>query len=148
MAEIVRTALTTWTGDLKSGSGITAGASGYLPDLKITWAARFENQPGTTPEELIAAAEASCYSMALASNLTKQNTPPEVINTQATLTMRRDESGTKLTRLHFDVEGRVPGLDEAGFKALAEKVKDSCPVSVLLKPGLEELTVSAKLLSR
>jgi osmotically inducible protein OsmC len=60
--------------------------------------------------------------------------------------MRRDESGTKLTRLHLDVAARVPGLDETAFEALAEKVKDSCPVSVLLKPGLEELTVSAKLL--
>jgi osmotically inducible protein OsmC len=146
MAEILRTALTTWSGDLKNGYGVTSGESGYLHDVKITWSARFENHPGTNPEELIAAAEASCYSMALASNLTKQNTPPEVINTKATLTMRRDESGTKLTRLHLDVEGRVPGLEETAFLALAEKVKDTCPVSVLLKPGLEELSVSAKLL--
>ena len=146
MAEILRTALTTWTGDLKNGSGVTSGESGYLHDVKITWSARFENHPGTNPEELIAAAEASCYSMALSSNLTRQNTPPEVINTKATLTMRRDESGTKLTRLHLDVEARVSGIDAAAFEALAQKVKDTCPVSVLLKPGLEELTVSAKLL--
>jgi lipoyl-dependent peroxiredoxin len=146
MAEILRSALTTWTGDVKSGSGATSGASGYLSDVKITWAARFETQPGTTPEELIAAAEASCYSMALSSTLTKQNTPPEVINTKATLTMRRDESGTKLTKLHLDVEARVPGIDETAFLAIAEKTKDGCPVSVLLKPGLDELTVSAKLL--
>ena len=146
MAEILRSALTTWTGDVKNGSGVTSGETGYLHDVKITWSARFENHPGTNPEELIAAAEASCYSMALASNLTGQNTPPEVINTKATLTMRRDESGTKLTRLHLDVEARVPGIDAAAFNAIAEKVKDACPVSVLLKPGLEELTVSAKLL--
>jgi osmotically inducible protein OsmC len=147
MAEISRSATTTWTGDLKNGSGVTAGASGYLSEVKITWAARFETQPGTTPEELIAAAEASCYSMALSSNLTKQNTPPEVINTRATLTMRRDESGTKLTKLQLDVEARVPGVDDAAFQAIAEKTKDSCPVSTLLKPGLEELTISAKLLA-
>ena len=73
-------------------------------------------------------------------------TPPELINARASLTMRRDESGTKLTRLHLDVEARVPGIDEAAFKALAETTKDTCPVSVLLKPGLEELSVSAKLL--
>jgi len=146
MAEILRSATTTWTGDLKNGSGMTSGASGYLSDVKITWSARFENHPGTNPEELIAAAEASCYAMALSSNLTKQNTPPETITAKATLTMRRDEGGTKLTRLHLDVEARVPGIDEAAFLALAEKVKDTCPVSVLLKPGLEELTVSAKLL--
>jgi osmotically inducible protein OsmC len=147
MAEILRTALTTWAGDSRNGSGITSGESGYLHDVKITWAARFENHPGTSPEELIAAAEASCYSMALSSNLTRQNTPPELINTKATLTMRRDESGTKLTKLHLDVEARVPGIDEAAFVALAEKVKETCPVSVLLKPGLEDLTVSAKLLT-
>ena len=146
MAEILRSATTTWIGDVKNGSGMTSGASGYLSDVKITWSARFETQPGTNPEELIAAAEASCYAMALSSNLTRQNTPPESITAKATLTMRRDESGTKLTRLHLDVEARVPGIDEAAFLALAEKVKDTCPVSVLLKPGLEELTVSAKLL--
>ncbi len=146
MADISRSALTTWTGDLKNGSGVTSGESGYLHDVKITWSARFENHPGANPEELIAAAEASCYAMALSSNLTKQNTPPDVIHAKATLTMRRDESGTKLTQLHLDVEARVPGIDEAAFRTLAEKVKDSCPVSVLLKPGLEELTVSAKLL--
>ena len=146
MADILRTALTTWTGNLKDGSGVTSGESGYLHDVKITWSARFENRPGTNPEELIAAAEASCYSMALSSNLTKQNTPPEVINAKATLTMRRDDSGVKITKLHLDVEARVPGIDDAAFQALAEKTKESCPVSVLLKPGLEELTVSAKLL--
>ncbi len=145
MAETLRSALTTWTGDLKNGSGITSGESGYLHDVKITWSARFENHPGTNPEELVAAAEASCYAMALASNLPGQNTPPDVINAKATLTMRRDDSGTRLTKLHLDVEARVPGIDEAAFRALAEKVKDTCPVSVLLKPGLEELTVSAKL---
>ena len=146
MAEILRSALTTWTGDLKNGSGITSAESGYLHDVRITWSARFENHPGTNPEELIAAAESSCYAMALASNLTRQNTPPELINAKATLTMRRDESGTKLTKLHLDVEARVPGIDEAAFLAIAGKVKDTCPVSALLKPGLEELTVSAKLL--
>ncbi len=144
--EILRSALTTWTGDVKNGSGVTSGESGYLHDLKITWSARFETQPGSNPEELIAAAEAACYSMALSSNLTRQNTPPEIIHTKATLTMRRDDSGTKLTKMHIEVEARVPSIDEAAFLALAEKVRDTCPVSVLLKPGLEEMTVEAKLL--
>ncbi len=145
MADILRSAATTWTGDLKSGSGVTSGESGHLKDVKITWSARFENAPGTNPEELIAAAEASCYAMALSSNLTKQNTPPQEIKAKATLTMRRDDSGTKLSKLHLDVEARVPGIDAAAFQALAEKTKETCPVSVLLKPGLEELSVSAKL---
>ncbi len=147
MPEILRSAITTWTGDLKGGTGVTSGQSGYLHDLKITWASRFETNPGSSPEELIAAAHSSCFSMNVASTLTKQNTPPEVINTTATLTMQRDASGTKLTKMHLEVEARVPGIDEAAFKAIAEKSKETCPVSVLLKPGLEEITLDAKLLA-
>ena len=147
MPEILRSAITTWTGDLKGGTGVTSGESGFLHDLKITWASRFENNPGSSPEELIAAAHASCLSMSIASNLTRQNTPPEIINTKATLTMRRDETGTKLTKMHLEVEARVPGIDEAAFQAIAERSKETCPVSALLKPGLEAITLDAKLLS-
>ena len=145
MAETLRSATTTWMGDVKSGAGTTSTQSGYLNDVKITWSARFENQPGTNPEELIAAAHASCYSMALSSGLTKQNTPPREIHTTATLTMRRDDSGTKLTKMHLVVRASVPGLDETAFKAAAENAKNTCPISVLLKPGLEEITLDAKL---
>jgi osmotically inducible protein OsmC len=147
MPEILRSAITTWTGDLKSGAGVTSGESGFLHDLKITWSSRFESNPGSNPEELIAAAHAACFAMSISSNLTRQNTPPELINAKATLTMRRDESGTKLTKMHLDVEARVPGIDAAAFKAIAEKAKDTCPVSALLKPGLEEITLDAKLLA-
>ncbi len=141
----VRRAEAVWNGTLREGSGTMKFGGGAF-EGQYSFSSRFEEGPGTNPEELIAAAEASCYAMALSSNLTRQNTPPEIINAKATLTMRRDEGGTKLTRLHLDVEARVPGLDEAAFLALAEKVKESCPVSVLLKPGLEQLTVSARLL--
>lgn len=147
MPEILRSAITTWTGDLKGGAGVTSGESGYLHDLKITWSSRFESNPGSNPEELIAAAHASCFAMSISSNLTRQNTPPELINAKATLTMRRDESGTKLTKMHLEVEARVPGIDAAAFKAIAEKAKDTCPVSALLKPGLEEITLDAKLMA-
>ncbi len=147
MPEIRRSAITTWTGDLKSGTGVTSTQSGYLHDLKITWSSRFESKPGSNPEELIAAAHASCFAMSISSNLTRQNTPPELIQAKATLTMRRNESGTKLTKMHLEVEARVPGIDAAAFKAIAEKAKETCPVSTLLKPGLEEITLDAKLLA-
>lgn len=146
MADVLRSATAKWTGDLKSGGGAVSTESGFLHDVKVTWSSRFETNPGSNPEELLAAAEAACFSMALSSNLTKQNTPPQEINTKATLTMRRDESGVKLTRLHLVVEAKVPGVDAAAFKELAEKTKETCPVSVLLKPGLEAMTVEAKLL--
>lgn len=147
MAEILRSATATWTGDLKGGSGSTSTESGYLKDVKITWASRFESNPGSNPEELIAAAHASCFSLALSSNLTRENTPPKEIHTKATLTLRRDDSGTKLTRMHLEVEASVPGIDAATFKAIAEKAKETCPISTLLKPGLEEITLDAKLIA-
>ncbi len=146
MTEILRSATTTWTGDLKNGSGSTSTQSGYVKDLKITWSARFETQPGSNPEELIAAAHASCFAMSVASNLTRQNTPPKEIRAKATLTMQRDDSGTKLTKMHLEVEANVPGIDAAAFGAIAEKAKDTCPISMLLKPGLSEVTLSAKLI--
>jgi lipoyl-dependent peroxiredoxin len=145
MPEILRSATTDWTGDLKNGSGSTSTQSGYLKDVQITWSSRFESKPGSNPEELIAAAHASCFAMSISSNLTRQNTPPKEIHTTATLTMRRDDSGTKLTKMHLVVEADVPGIDEAAFKAIAEKAKDTCPISMLLKPGLEEITLDAKL---
>jgi osmotically inducible protein OsmC len=147
MAEILRSATATWTGDLKSGAGSATTQSGLIKDLKITWSSRFESQPGSNPEELIAAAHASCFSMNIASALTKQNTPPKTIHAKATLTMQRDASGTKITRMHLEVEARVPGLDAAAFKAVAEKSKETCPISVLLKPGLEAVTLDAKLIA-
>jgi osmotically inducible protein OsmC len=147
MAEILRSATATWTGDLKGGSGSTSTDSGYVKDVKITWSSRFEQNPGSNPEELIAAAHASCFSMSIASNLTRQNTPPKEIHAKATLTMQRDDSGTKLTKMHLEVEASVPGIDAAAFQAVAEKAKETCPISMLLKPGLEEITLDAKLIA-
>ena len=147
MAETLRSATAKWTGDVKSGGGVVSTESGLLREVKVTWSSRFETSPGSNPEELLAAAEAACFSMALSSNLTKQNTPPQEINVKATLTMRRDESGVKLTKLQLLVEAKVPGVDAAAFKKLAETTKETCPVSVLLKPGLEAMTVEAKLLA-
>ena len=142
-----RKASAVWKGGLKDGKGTVSSDSGVLANTPYSFSTRFEDQPGTNPEELIAAAHASCFAMSIASNLTRQNTPPEIINAKATLTMRRDESGTKLTKMHLEVEARVPGVDAATFQAIAEKAKKTCPVSTLLKPGLEEITLDAKLLA-
>ncbi len=143
--DISRSATATWTGDLRSGGGTASTQSGAVKDIKITWSSRFESQPGSNPEELIAAAHAACFSMALSSALTKRNTPPKEIHTQATLIMRRNESGTKIAKIHLDTEANVPGIDEATFKDVANNAKETCPVSVLLAPGLEEITLEARL---
>jgi osmotically inducible protein OsmC len=146
MPDILRHASATWAGDLQSGTGTASSESGALRDAKVSFASRF-NEPvtGSNPEELIAAAHASCFSMALAGNLSRRGHVPQEIRTQATLTLHKGESGSKITKIHLDTEGVVAGLDQAAFAEAAEKTKQTCPVSVLLLPGLEEATVSAKL---
>ncbi len=144
MADIVRTATATWKGDLRSGVGTTSTTSGALKDTKITFSTRFESAPGANPEELIAAAEAACFSMALSANLGREGVTPIAINTKATLTMAT-EGGFKIVGIHLDTEADVPGIAAAKFQEVAEKTKDGCPVSTLLKPGLQTLTLSAKL---
>jgi osmotically inducible protein OsmC len=145
MADILRRASGTWRGDLRSGSGTASTESGALRDAKISFVSRFENESGSNPEELIAAAHAACFSMALANNLSQAGHVPEEIRTEATVTLTRGPSGFKITKVHLDTEGRVPGIDQEAFAAAAEKTKQTCPVSVLLLPGLEEATVSATL---
>jgi len=147
MPDILRRAHGTWAGDLASGSGTASTESGALRDVKMTAGARFESASGSNPEELIAAAHASCFSMALANNLSKQGHVPQEIRTQATLTLHRGEGGYKITKIHLDTEGVVPGIDQVEVSAAAEKTKQTCPISVLLLPGLEEATVSARLQS-
>ncbi len=146
MANLIRTATATWQGDLKSGLGTTSTTSGALKDTKISFTTRFENTPGANPEELIAAAEASCFSMALSSNLGKAGFTPTSINTQAILTMAA-EGGFHITGLHLDTEAKVTGISAEKFAEVAEATKEGCPVSKLLKPGLQSLTLSAKLVA-
>lgn len=147
MPDILRHATASWAGDLRSGIGKASTESGALQDATITFPSRFEDGTGSNPEELIAAAHAACFSMALSAGLSQQGTPPEEIKTKATLTLRKDESGFKITGIHLETEGKVPGIDEAAFKEAAEGAKENCPVSVLLKPGLESLTLAARLIA-
>jgi lipoyl-dependent peroxiredoxin len=142
MAE--RTAQVTWTGDLMSGSGtIERVGSGAIGALAVSWAARTEDESGgkTSPEELLAAAHASCFSMALSAALAKAGSPPERLSSSATVTFVPGEGVTKSV---LEVEGSVPGMDEDAFREAAEGAKDNCPVSKALA-GNVELEVLARL---
>ena len=140
-----RKAEVTWTGDLMSGSGtIDSVTSGVLPELAVSWASRSEAPNGkTSPEELIAAAWASCFAMALSHGLAQGGTPPEKLETSATVTF---QPGEGITKIALTVEGRVPGLDAAGFEEAAHGAKANCPVSKALA-GVPEITLEARLAS-
>jgi lipoyl-dependent peroxiredoxin len=139
-----RRAEVSWSGNLLSGTGkIQFTGSGAIQGLDLTWASRSEpDESGrTSPEELIAAAHASCFSMALSHGLGEAGTPPDRLDVKATSTF---VPGTGLTAMHLDVVGRVPGLDTQAFEAAAEQAKENCPVSKALQ-GNVEITVSARL---
>jgi lipoyl-dependent peroxiredoxin len=138
-----RTASVVWQGDLINGSGtIENVTSGAVGPLDVTWASRSEEPNGrTSPEELIAAAWAACFSMALSNGLAKADTPPEKLETSATVTF---QPGEGITRGVLTVRGTVPGIDEDGFRAAAETAKDNCPVSMALT-GIPDVTVEAQL---
>ena len=137
-----RKASAVWKGGLKDGKGTVSGTSGVLSNTPYSFATRFENTPGTNPEELIAAAHAACFSMALSAQLGGANLTPESINTSATLTMEKQDSGWAITAVHLVVVGRVPNADAAAFQKAAENAKIGCPVSKVLKANI---TMDAKL---
>ena len=145
MAEI-RRADVTWQGDLLSGSGtVSAVSSGAFSDLPVTWASRTEAPAGrTSPEELVAAAHASCYAMAFSSRLAKAGTPPQRLAVSAEVTFDKLEAGWKVTASHLTVRAVVPGISAEAFGAEAEAAKDGCPISVALK-GNVALSVDAEL---
>lgn len=138
-----RTAHVTWRGTLFEGEGtIDRVGSGAFGPLDVTWASRAEDSNGlTSPEELIAAAHASCFSMALSNGLAKAGTPAERLETSATVTF---VPGTGITKVALTVRGRVPDLDEAGFAEQAEGAKENCPVSKALA-AVPEITLDAAL---
>jgi osmotically inducible protein OsmC len=125
-----RTAHTVWDGSLIEGKGVVSLDSSGIGDYPVTWAARSEEPNGkTSPEELIAAAHSSCFSMALSNGLAKAGTPPTRLRTQAEVTF---QPGTGITGIHLTVQGEVPGMDEADFVKAAEDAKVNCPVSQAL----------------
>jgi osmotically inducible protein OsmC len=137
-----RKASAVWKGGLKDGKGAVSSASGVLNNTPYSFSTRFENTPGTNPEELIAAAHAGCFSMALSGQLGAANLTASSIETTATLTMEKLDSGWTITAVHLDVVGHVPNADQAAFMKAAENAKSGCPVSKLLKANI---TMSAKL---
>jgi osmotically inducible protein OsmC len=137
-----RKASAVWKGGLKDGKGTITAPSGVLKETAYSFTTRFENTPGTNPEELIAAAHAGCFSMALSAQLGGANLTPESIATTVTLSLDKLDSGWAITASHIDVVGKVPGADAATFQKYAEAAEKGCPVSKVLNA---KITMSAKL---
>lgn len=137
-----RKASAVWKGGLKDGKGAVSSASGVLSNIPYSFTTRFENTPGTNPEELIAAAHAGCFSMALSAQLGAANLTPESIHTSATLTMEKLDAGWTITAVHLDVTAKVPGASAEAFNTAAQNAKAGCPVSKVLNA---KITMDAKL---
>jgi len=146
MPDITRRADVVWNGNLLEGAGAFSLGSGAMSDVAVSWPSRVEEPGGkTSPEELIAAAHASCYAMAFSATLTRAEHPPEQLNVSAVVTfVPRDEGGFRVASSALSVRGRVPGLDGAGFADLAREGEAGCPVSNALR-GNVEITVEATL---
>jgi osmotically inducible protein OsmC len=136
----IRHAEAEWEGTLKEGSGYLKLESGVYAG-PYSWAGRFADGRGTNPEELIGAAHAGCYSMFLSAILTRNNVPPDHIETQASVHLG---DGPTITRIDLDVEAKIPGLDDATFQQYAQEAKEKCPVSKALA-AVEEINLNAKL---
>ena len=141
-----KTARAIWEGDLMSGSGRVSTGSGVLSDEGVTWSARAEDAEGVSPEELIAAAHATCVSMALSHALAEQGHAPARLETEATTTFDKTEDGFRLTTIKLVIEGEVDGIDGVVFLETAEAARDNCPVSKALE-GNVEISVEATLSS-
>jgi len=137
-----RTASAHWEGGLKDGKGTVSTASGVLSQTQYSFSTRFENGVGTNPEELIAAAHAGCFSMALSLQLEQVGLKADAIDTKATLTFEKTGAGFTITRIHLDLRAKVPNADDAKFQKAAAEAKAGCPVSRVLNT---EITLDAKL---
>lgn len=137
-----RSANAVWTGNLKQGNGTISTQSGALTNAQYGFNTRFEDGAGTNPEELIAAAHAGCFSMALSLALTEAGLTVDTIKTTAKITLEKQESGFTITASHLELTAKVPGAQESQFLEIANKAKEGCPVSKLLKA---EISLDAKL---
>lgn len=140
---IINKASAHWQGDLKTGQGAVSTASGSLSSVPYGFKNRFEGEPGTNPEELIGAAHASCYSMALSMMLGEAGFTAESIDTQATVTLEQDDGGFAVTAIHLAVTAAVPNADQAAVQEAADKAKVGCPISRLFNAEISlELTLA------
>ena len=137
-----RTASAVWNGSLKEGKGTITTQSGVLSEAPYSFVTRFENGQGTNPEELIAAAHAGCFTMALSAQLGTMNFTPQSLRTSAKLTLEKLDAGWTISKIHLDVSARVPGISASAFESAAASAKANCPVSRLLKA---EITMDANL---
>lgn len=137
-----RSASAMWNGDLKSGKGTISTDSGVLSSVQYSFGTRFEDGKGTNPEELIAAAHAGCFSMALSAQLGEAGLVAQSIDTTATVTLEKVEGGFAITAVHLDLTAKIPGADQQAFEAAAEKAKAGCPVSKVLNA---KITLDKKL---
>jgi osmotically inducible protein OsmC len=140
---MIRNANAVWEGGLKDGHGKISTDSGVLKDSQYSFGTRFENGVGTNPEELIAAAHAGCFSMALSAQLGGMGITPEKIATTSSVTLEKVEGGFGITKIHLDVTATIPGVDEAQFHEAANNAKAGCPVSKVLSGAV--ITMDAKL---
>jgi osmotically inducible protein OsmC len=131
-----RTANAQWHGDLKSGSGTMSTETGVLSNAPYSFRTRFENEQGTNPEELLAAAHAGCFSMALSAQLTQAGLPPESIETSCAITLEKQPDGFAITSSHLEVKARVPGASQEAFDKAVQAAKTGCPVSKLYKTNI------------
>jgi lipoyl-dependent peroxiredoxin len=141
---MLRKASAVWKGSLKQGTGTVSTESGVLSNTPYSFATRFEGVRGTNPEELIGAAHAGCFSMALSGQLGEAGMTAESIETTATLTFEKTEAGFTITKSHLDVTARIPGANQAAFDKAAANAKAGCPISRLLKA---EITMTATLIA-
>ena len=127
-----------WKGSLKGGSGAISSRSGTLSDTAYTFATRFEGSAGTNPEELVAAAHAGCFSMALSAELGKAEPTltPDHVTTSATVTLEMLDSGPTVTKIHLEVTARVPGASQSAFDTAANNAKTGCPISKLMNAAI------------
>ena len=131
-----------WQGGIRDGRGTVSTESGVLSEAQYSFSTRFEDGKGTNPEELIAAAHAGCFSMALSKQLGDAGMTAESINTTAAVSLEKTDAGFSITKVHLDVTARIPGADESAFQTAAANAKAGCPVSRLLNA---EITMDAKL---
>lgn len=139
-----RSARAVWEGELRNGKGTLSTESGVLKETAYSFHTRFENEPGTNPEELIAAAHAGCFTMALSAQLTDAKLPPERIETTAVVTMEKTDDGPSITKIHLTTRAKVPNAEKEKFDELAKKAKEGCPVSRLLKGA--EISLDSQLI--
>jgi osmotically inducible protein OsmC len=137
-----RNASAMWNGDLKSGKGTLSTDSGVLSNTQYSFSTRFENGTGTNPEELIAAAHAGCFSMALSAQLGEAGLVAQSIQTKATVTLEKSGGGFAITEVHLALTAKIPGADQQAFETAAENAKTGCPVSKLLNA---KITLDKKL---